>query len=180
MAPQVAIWLSCVVSVDEHEIRALYPNGLTLLPVLGLLLLLFRAPSPYQPQSTDTSLGFYVIRSGQIYPGNAHSLQAGDRLQFTYQSGDSHHLVLLAIDNSGKIQRCYPVSGEIPVEVIPGEIHVLDGSFPLPDSPGPLTFLGFFSVDSVKEAENLAYQHLSEIQNFADSRPDVAILMVER
>ena len=180
MAPQVGRWLRWRVSAEKSEIRALYQGGLAILPVLGLLLLLFQAPSPYQPQSSETSLGFYVLRSGQIYSGNAHSLQAGDRLQFTYQSGDSHQLVLLSIDNSGKIRRCYPTSGEIPVEVIPGELHILDGSIPLPDSPGTLTFLGFFAVDSVQEAENLSREHAAEIQKFADSRPDVAILTLER
>lgn len=158
------------------------------MPVFAVLslLLVWKIPVHENRLKGETSLGFYVLRTGQVYPGDpAVSYHAGDRIQFTYHAGTSSRMVLLSVDGAGQLTTFYPSSGDTPVDVIPGETHVLDGSIRLDDAPGPEVFLAFFDVDSVKEAEEAALQAWTNngtagLQALAQEDPEIAVLTLER
>lgn len=173
--------------VEEPRPRRVSRPWLAFFPLfaLAVLLLFLKLPPSENRLKGETSLGFYVLRSGQVYPGDPQAtFHAGDRIQFTYHSGDASQLVLLSVDGNGQLSTFYPSSGDLPVEVIPGSTHVLPGSIVLDDAPGPEVFLAFFGVDSVQVAEEQARRAWKEggapgLLALAEE-PDVAVLQLER
>lgn len=136
-------------------------------------------------KGSEGDLGFYVLRDGQVYPGDTDAVfRAGDRLQFTYRTPHSR-LVLLSVDGDGHFTLFYPEAGEAGVPVTPGDRHVLDGSLILDDAPGPEVFLGFFGDDwTVSRARDAALRAweaggTDALVRLADD-PTVSALALER
>lgn len=131
----------------------------------------------------DVDLGFYVMRDGQVTMGDPEAtVRPGDRLQFSYRSGQADHLILVSVDGTGRVSVFYPERGEEGVEVIPGERHVLDGSVELDDAPGPEVFVAFFGDWSVTEARAAVTDAWAagELDTLDDDHPDVALLALEK
>lgn len=131
----------------------------------------------------DVDLGFYVMRAGQVTMGDPDgTVRSGDRLQFSYRSGQADRLILVSVDGTGRVSVFYPERGEEGVEVIPGERHVLDGSVELDDAPGPEVFVGFFGDWSVTEARAAVTDAWAagELDQLDDDHPDVALLALEK
>ena len=119
-----------------------------------------RDPNRLKGGSSD--LGFYVQRGGNVFPGDpANPLQTGDAVQFTYRTA-ADRLVLLSVDAEGVVSVFWPAHGEEPVEVVPGERHVLDGSVVLDDAPSPEVFVGFFGDWTVDRARARAEDAFAE------------------
>ncbi len=122
------------------------------LAVAAALFLLVRPPPPPRHGNNlkgTTNLDFYVLRDGQPYPGDPSlAVRPGDRLQFTYRSGDADHMVLIGVDGTGRFEQFYPDEGSAAVAVVPGERHVLEGSILLDDAPGPEVFVAFFGDET--------------------------------
>ena len=156
-------------------------------PVLALAaaaLLYVRAPS--NRLKGDADLGFYLLRDGEVLPGDPDAVyHAGDRLQFTYR-GPYDRLVLLSIDGNGTLTVFYPEYGETGVPLVPGERHVLEGSIQLDDAPGPEVFLGFFGDSwTVTEARAFAEDAwrdggADELVHAAEEEPTLVALPLER
>lgn len=119
------------------------------LAIAALLFLVVRPPPPHHHLKGSTNLDFYVLRDGQTYPGDPSlAVRQGDRIQFTYRSGDADHMVLVGVDGTGRFEQFYPDEGASSVAVVPGERHVLDGSILLDDAPGPEVFIAFFGDET--------------------------------
>lgn len=159
-----------------------------LLPVLlaAALLLTVRPPGPGGRLKGDVDLGFYLLRDGQVYPGDpSAAFREGDRLQFTYRAAGWDTLVLLSVDGEGTISRYAPAEGDRPVPVVPGDRRLLDGSVRLDDASGPEVFVAFFAVDSAAEAEALAREAYAAggpdaVARLGDELPGVAVLVIEK
>lgn len=159
-----------------------------LLPALalGLALVFLRIPPEGNRLKGEVDLGFYLLRDGQVLPGDPDGpVRADDRIQFTYHAATYDSIVLLSLDGRGQLTVFYPESGEEPQPVIPGETHVLEGSIRLDDAPGPETFIAFYGVDSVSEARERAQgawkeEGIAGLRALADQSPDVALLVLER
>jgi hypothetical protein len=96
------------------------------------------------------SLGFYVLRDEQVHPGSEDEVHwAGDRIQFSYRTVGWESLVVLSLDGRGELNLYYPAEGDAPVDVIPGERRMLDGSIILDDAPDFELILAYFGHDSV-------------------------------
>lgn len=163
--------------------------ALWLAPVLALaaaLLLVFRV-GPQNRIKGDVDLGFYVLRAGEVLPGDPRAtFREGDRLQFTYRAGTYDRVVLLSVDGDGRLTVFYPDAGETPVPIVPGDRHVLEGSIILDDAPGPETFLAFFgpdwTVSRAREAAGDAWDAggAEGLVRLAEDGPDVAALPLEK
>jgi hypothetical protein len=151
-----------------------------------LALVILRPPEEPNRSKGDVDLGFYLLRDGQVLPGDPDGpVQVGDRIQFTTHAGSNDSMVLLSIDGSGQLTVFYPASGEKPEPVIPGETHVLEGSIRLDDAPGPETFVAFYGVESVSEARERALgawkeEGIAGLRALAEDDPDVALLVLAR
>ncbi len=158
------------------------------LPALavGLVLVFMRIPPEGNRLKGEVNLGFYLLRDGQVLPGDPDGpVRADDRIQFTYHAATYDSIVLLSLDGRGQLTVFYPETGEEPQPVIPGETHVLEGSIRLDDAPGPETFIAFYGVDSVSEARERAQgawkeEGIAGLRALAAQSPDVALLVLER
>lgn len=131
----------------------------------------------------EVDLGFYVMRNGQVTMGDPDAtVRPGDRLQFSYRSGQADRLILVSVDGTGRVSVFYPERGEEGVEVIPGERHVLDGSVELDAAPGPEVFVAFFGDWSVTEARAAVTDAWAagELDALDDENSDVALLALEK
>jgi hypothetical protein len=159
-----------------------------LFPALAMVLALvfLRFPGEGNRLKGEVDLGFYLLREGQVLPGDPDGpVRADDRIQFTYHAATYDRLVLLSLDGRGQLTVFYPETGEQPQPVIPGETHVLEGSIRLDDAPGPETFVAFYGVDSVSEARERALaawkeEGIAGLRALAEESPDVALLVLER
>jgi hypothetical protein len=98
------------------------------------------------------SLEFYLLRDDQVHPGSEDEVHwAGDRVQFSYRTVGWDSLVVLSLDGRGELNLYYPARGDVPVEVVPGERRMLDGSIILDDAPDFELVLAYFGPDSVAE-----------------------------
>lgn len=155
-----------------------------LLPLLASFALFFVRPPDENRIKGETDLDFYVLRDGEVYPGDPEQpVRSGDRIQFTYRAGQHDGLVLLSVDGTGALTVFYPPAGNAPMEVIPGERRVLQGSILLDDAPGPEVFLAFFGT-SVTEARAVANQTFTAegVDGLVelDRSPDVSILVLKK
>jgi hypothetical protein len=157
-----------------------------LLAMAAAAVLVLRPGPANRDKGADADLGFYVLRDGQVYPGDPDAtFRAGDRIQFTYRS-PRDHLVLLSVDGDGVLTVFYPEAGERGVPVVPGDRHVLEDSILLDDAPGPEVFLGFFGdgwgVARARAAALDAWERGGEaaLLGLAEDDPDIAALPLDR
>lgn len=156
-------------------------------PLLALAAaILLSVRTPPNRLKGDADLGFYLLRDGQVLPGDPDAVyHAGDRIQFTYR-GPYDRLVLLSIDGTGTLTVFYPEYGETGVPIVPGERHVLEGSIELDDAPGPEVFLAFFGDSwTVTEARAFAEDAwrdggADELVEAAEDEPTLVALPLER
>lgn len=156
-----------------------------LLALAGALLVYVRGPD--NRTKGDADIGFYVLRGGQVHPGDPDEpVRAGDRLQFTYPAGPRSQMVLLSLDGDGRVSVFYPDTGDAPVAIVPGERHVLEGSIILDDAPGPEVFVGFFgdawTVARSREAAIDAWEAggTDGVRELAAADPDISVLVLEK
>ena len=82
-----------------------------------------------------------IRENGVYYPG--------DRIQLTYSSADTAHLVVLGIESSGGVQVYFPSNGSSSVPVEPGTDIPLPNSIVLDDYVGNELYVALFSENSI-------------------------------
>ncbi|MFH1464922.1 MAG: hypothetical protein ABIO70_11110 [Pseudomonadota bacterium] len=130
------------------------PVGAGVAAVAVLLLNIQPPPEPGQRHTAkgEGDIDFYLLRGDHVHPGSEDELHyAGDRVQFTYRTVGEDSLVLVSVDGRGGLSVYYPREGERPLEVVPGERRVLEGSILLDDAPDYELILAFFGARSVRE-----------------------------
>ena len=151
------------------------------------LVFAFRPPALDSPNRIkgEAELDFVVLRDGQPVPGSPDQpVHPGDMIQFTYR-GSSDQLVLVGVDGSGAVIAYYPDEGDVPVSVIPGERHLLEGSILLDDAPGPEVFVAYFGEARVSEVKTLVSDEfiaggVAAVRALDVARPDIAILVLDK
>jgi hypothetical protein len=125
--------------------------------VAALAVLLLNIQPPPGPGREHRAKGegdidFYLMRGDQVHPGSEDELHyTGDRVQFTYRTVGEDSLVLLSVDGRGGMTVYFPREGDRPLQVVPGERRVLEGSIQLDDAPEYELILAFFGAQSVHE-----------------------------
>jgi hypothetical protein len=148
------------------------------------------ALGPKKPESPnhlkgEADLGFYMLRGGEIFPGDeAKAVREGDQLQFTYR-GPYSSLVIVGVDGDGGVMTYYPDLGDAPVAITPGDRQVLDGAILLDDAPGPEVFIAFFGDGSVEAAEEEVRRAWRDggvdgVRRLDEDRPDVSALVLSK
>ncbi|MCB9759255.1 MAG: hypothetical protein H6739_05405 [Alphaproteobacteria bacterium] len=171
--------------------KAPWWRSLWLVPVLAAAVVVMVMVLPGEDTRTtrakgDVDLDFLVMRGGAVEPGEeGEVLRAGDRIQFTYRADGLDSLVLLSVDGEGTLSVFYPAQGDIPVSIIPGDRHVLQGSIVLDDAPGPELFVGVFSPSSVDEARALVEDAWAKggadaVEALRDTDPAVDVVRVSK
>lgn len=103
-----------------------------------------------------TDLQASLLRDGEVTDVDGETrVRAGDQLQFSVDTGDYDHLVLVGIDGTGDVTVYLPADGGASLPVERGAGRLLERGFELDGSPGPEVFVAFFTdepIDAVDAA----------------------------
>jgi len=93
-----------------------------------------------------TDLNASLLRDGVVTEvAGGTRVRAGDELQFSVDTGDYDHLVLVGIDGTGDVTVYLPVDGGTSLPVERGAGRLLEQGFRLDASPGPEVFVAFLT-----------------------------------
>ncbi|MBD3344299.1 MAG: DUF4384 domain-containing protein [Chitinivibrionales bacterium] len=160
----------------ESKIRPLFPRPLYALAASLVLLLggylIFQhtVSGPEYRTKGESDLAVYVkTQSGEIRERKSRIFTPGEQVQFTYTCGAKNKLILLSIDEEGKITTYYPENGAGSVELEKGQNLPLPNSIILDDYIGKELFIVVFSEKplSVSLIRNRVVRQFSSKKDFS-------------
>lgn len=167
--------------------RRVVPVAALCVAMAAALLFLVRPPPHHGHRSKgEVTLDVRVNRDGTTLPSIEDiAVRSGDRLQFVYQPGANNSVVIVGVDGSGAVQTYWPDDGDAPVLVVPGEVHVLEGSILLDGAEGPEVFVAGFgaeSAEAVAEEVRAAFAAggVEAVVALEATHPGVAVLVLEK
>lgn len=98
----------------------------------------------------DTGISLYVkATDGTIESRENHVYHPGERIQITYSCGERNHLILLSIDQEGRISTYYPVDGDTSLVLEKGRGIPLPNSIELDSYLGNELYIAAFSESAL-------------------------------
>lgn len=102
----------------------------------------------------EVAISAFLMRGGQIRPASADEIFApNDRVQFLYSSGEQRYLLLLSIDDRGRVFDYTPGGTGQSAPIQPGERRPLPESIELDESPEAERVFAIFSDRPLAFAE---------------------------
>lgn len=115
-------------------------------------------PSHYIGSKGAYQFGFYVKQSDQNpkLGTNGLNLKENDIIRLFYESPDSKYLMIVSVEESGKINKHFPLNSELSQKIQGGSKQALETSLQLDSYQGKEKFIALFSeipleFDQVKE-----------------------------
>ncbi len=100
------------------------------------------------------SMRFFVQRGDEVAPGvSGDRYREGDALRFVVSSDAPRFLLLVGVEESGRVSAYHPFGGERSQALAPGVDIALPGSLVLDDSSTAEAFVGLFSEAPLEVAD---------------------------
>lgn len=110
--------------------------------------------SPGVRTKGSVALSFYLMRGGDIRPALSDEVFAPrDRIQFLYSSGPHPYLLLVSVDEAGRVFNYTPGAPDYSVSIAPGERRPLPESVELDESRETERVFALFSDEPLSFAE---------------------------
>ena len=120
----------------------------------------------------DTALSLYVrTAAGSVESRKNHAYHPGERIQITYSCGEFNRLILLSIDQEGRISTYYPVDADTSLVVEKGRDIPLPNSIELDSYLGKELYMAVFSKSALSLPD--VVERTKEAYDRADSLSDI-------
>jgi hypothetical protein len=146
--------------MDLAEVR---PRSLwrpALAAVCACLLLVFglwffmgmeEQPTAVAFKGETPTLAFRVERQGNVFEGRPHMLlYPGDRIRFAYSIVEDAYLILINVDNDGRVTTYYPAGTGRSLDIPKGEEVFLPGSIRLDEYIGKERIFAVFTREPIR------------------------------
>jgi hypothetical protein len=152
---------------------ALVAASACLLLVLGLWLLIRKEEQPQAIafKGETPSLAFRVERQGNVFEGRPNMyLRPGDRIRFAYSIGEDAYLIIVNVDNDGRVTAYYPDETGSSLVIRKGEKVFLPGSIRLDEYIGKERIFAVFTrkpilFQAIESAVQKAWRQSKDIEN---------------